>query len=250
MVKKLLAADYAQLEVRIAAFMSGDPALTEVCTNDPSTPEGDVHARTMRDVFAIPFEKHKEFPAIRVQAKSYLFGKLYGVGPSGAIQLIEKNARERPDLGIHIPTMPEARRDMNKLANVYSHYSKKWVPWTIEKARLDGYGEDALGGRRYDPDLLSADIDKRLHAERAIVNMAIQGTAAKVMLMAMIGVAKLDYVTLLLQVHDEIVCEIDEKDIDRARQDVVECMSLGQPFMPIPLIVDVGIGDNWRDIHK
>ncbi len=251
LMKAGLAADYAQLEIRIAAFLSRDPILLEVVNAPPNTPEGDLHAQTMMEIFGIPYDEQREYPGIRTQAKVYNFTGFYGGGAERVQGDIEKMALEQPELEIIIPTLEEVRKGQAKLQRKLSRYYKEFIPTSISRIRERGnITLTAFGRPRFLPDLSSRNEKEREAAEREAISHMVQGTAADLMRQAMLKVAQIPYGKQLLQVHDEIVCSIDKgREVWYAKK-VEEAMLLGQPLQGVPLVVDVSLGGTWFDCHK
>src|SRR3990167_5938264 len=117
----LVAADYSQLEVRIAGFVSRDPILMSIA-NSTTWPSNDLHAQTMQRVFGIAFEEQGRYPHIRVSAKTQFFGALYGAGPDTLVLQIEKAALSNPKMNIPVPTKQEAMRSLRQIHEVYEKF--------------------------------------------------------------------------------------------------------------------------------
>jgi DNA polymerase-1 len=229
-----LAADYSQVELRILAHVSQDPALLDAFARGQ-----DVHARTAAAVYDIPIEKvSKEQRNI---AKTVNFGLIYGQSAYGLSQ----------QTGLDFD---EAERF---IATYFERYPgvRKWLDATRALAYAQGYVETLLGRRRYFPELQStrrAYAGRRAAAERQAINAPIQGTAADILKIAMIRLAReLEtrnlQARMVLQVHDEVVLEVPKKELDEAVQLVCQVMENAYP-LSVPLKVDVEVGENWLDM--
>jgi len=229
---KLVSADYSQIELRIMAHLSGDEGLRHAFAHGH-----DVHRATAAEVFGLPLEKVSEDE--RRTAKTINFGLIYGMSSFGLAQ----------NLGIE-RTTAQAYID-----SYFSRYPgvKRYMDATREQARSAGYVETLFGRRLWLPEMRSGSPGRRQAAERAAINAPMQGTAADLIKLAMVSVQ--DWLQhdglrarLVMQVHDELVLEVPGEELDavkegvRARmQDVTE--------LDVPLIVDVGVGDNWDQAH-
>jgi len=229
---KLVSADYSQIELRIMAHLSGDEGLRHAFAHGH-----DVHRATAAEVFGLPLEKVSEDE--RRTAKTINFGLIYGMSSFGLAQ----------NLGIE-RTTAQAYID-----SYFSRYPgvKRYMDATREQARKAGYVETLFGRRLWLPEMKSGSPGRRQAAERAAINAPMQGTAADLIKLAMVSVqdwlhADRLRARLVMQVHDELVLEVPAEELDtvsdgvRARmQDVAE--------LEVPLIVDVGVGDNWDEAH-
>jgi DNA polymerase-1 len=225
---KMVVADYSQIELRLLAHFSGDPLLTESFQRGE-----DIHTRTACEVFGTtPAQVTAE---MRRNAKAVNFGIVYGQTPFGlSVQL-------------GIPR-PEAE---HYIRNYFERYRgvRKYIDETIAEVRRTGIARTMFGRERPIPDMQNRNPAARGFAERTAVNTPLQGTAADLIKMAMIRVDRelKDLKTrMLLQVHDELVLESPPDEaaqaaalVKRAMEDVVE--------LKVPLVVETGIGDNWRD---
>lgn len=226
----LLTADYSQVELRILAHISKDPGLIEAFNEN-----ADIHTRTAAEVFDIPPEKvDKE---LRRRAKAINFGIAYGLSPYGLSK----------DLGI---PRKEAEEYILKYFTRYRGV-KEYIDSTIQLAKKQGYVTTLEKRRRYLPDINSRNYHRRSFAERMAINTPIQGTAADIMKIAMNKVyqalKKGGYRSrLLLQVHDELVLEVYKDELDQIIQ-LVRSEMEGAYKLSVPLIVDIEIGQNWRD---
>jgi len=228
----LVGLDYSQIELRIMAHLSGDPRMTKAFIDDQ-----DVHVATAAEVMGI--EPAKVTDEQRSRAKAINFGIIYGMGAFGLGMRLGINQKEAADF-IH--------RYFERYAQV-----KAYIDASLAEARKRGYVVTLLGRRRYVPELASRNRMISGQAERIAVNAPIQGTAADLMKVAMINVARrlakerLD-APMILQVHDELVLEPVEKDAERTAMAVREEMEGVYP-MKVPLKVDVAMGPNWAEMN-
>lgn len=229
---KLVAADYSQIELRIMAHLSGDQGLVSAFAEDR-----DVHRATAAEVFG---EKEEDVTDNqRRSAKAINFGLIYGMSAFGLAK----------QLGI---ARGEAQDYVNKYFERYPGV-REYMDNTREQAKEQGYVETLYGRRLYLPDIRSSNGQRRQHAERTAINAPMQGTAADIIKRAMIRVhewlpASGYDAKLLMQVHDELILEVRE---DQAETFAVELKTQMQcaATLDVPLIVDVGIGDNWEQAH-
>ncbi|GAB7022412.1 DNA polymerase I [Salidesulfovibrio brasiliensis] len=228
----LAAADYSQIELRVLAHFSADPALVDAFNND-----ADIHTTTA----ALLSEKTNDdvTPEERRNAKTVNFGLIYGMGP-------QKLARE---LGI---TMNEAKefieRYFEKLATLKGFYES-----IIHDAEEHGFVTTLAGRRRLLPELHSRNNQVISQARRQAVNTVIQGSAADIIKMAMIKAHQDETLRdldaqLILQVHDELVLEVPEKNARKAGERIQQLMQ-NTADLNVPLKVDLGIGVNWAEAH-
>jgi DNA polymerase-1 len=229
---RIISADYSQIELRIMAHLSGDKGLCHAFAHGH-----DVHQATAADVFGVPPEKVSKDE--RRTAKVINFGLIYGMSAFGLAQ----------NLGIERAT---AQAYIESYFNRYPGV-KKFMDETREKARVLGYVETVFGRRLRLPEIQSGSPARRQGAERAAINAPMQGTAADLIKLAMISVQQyLDsshlQTKLIMQVHDELVLEVPEKELDGVREKVRELMQ-GVARLDVPLVVDVGVGANWDQAH-
>jgi DNA polymerase-1 len=228
----LLSADYSQIELRLLAHLSQDPVLIE------SFQKGqDVHARTAAELFGASLNTVSA--AQRRQAKTINFGIIYGMG---ALRLGRS-------LGIPLKTAQEY------IEQYFKRYAgiKAYMDSVLLEARKCGYVTTLLGRRRYVPDLQSKNAQLAAAAERMAVNTPIQGTAADLIKMAMVEIDKRlakekAPARMLLQVHDELLFEVQEKKLNKVKTLVRECMESVMELR-VPLQVDLGVGANWAEAH-
>jgi len=229
---KILAADYSQIELRIMAHLSGDEGLLRAFAAGE-----DIHRATAAEVFGVPLEAvtHEQ----RRSAKAINFGLIYGMSAFGLARQLgipRQAAQEYVDL--YFQRYPGVKAFMDR---------------TRESARERGYVETVFGRRLYLPEINHRNGQRRQYAERTAINAPMQGTAADIIKKAMIethrwiGETALD-VTLIMQVHDELVFEVHEEQVEAARVDIERCMSRVAE-LKVPLVVDTGVGDNWDEAH-
>ncbi len=224
-----VSADYSQFELRLAAVMSGDKAMVEAFNKDQ-----DIHTLTAAAVAGIdPSEVTKE---MRYKAKAVNFGILYGQGPHGLA------------IGTGM-TFGEAKDFIARYFEVWPEL-KKYMDSLRDKAHNDGYVETLLGRRRPTPDVKSSNFIVRSAAERAAINMPIQGTEADLMKLAMLEVDKKlgDSGKQLLQIHDSILVEAHTKDAEKVSKILKDTMENVYPKLGVKLKVDVSTGKNWGEV--
>ena len=228
----LVGADYSQIELRLLAHYSQDPLLLEAYRTG-----ADIHALTASEVFGVP-------PMLvdaehRRRAKAVNFGIVYGLSPFGLSQ----------QLGIE---QKEAKRFIEAYFARYAGV-RTFIDRTLEQARQDGFVRNLFGRKRPIPDLLSKNPNLRGFAERTTVNTPLQGTAADLIKIAMIHLdhelrSRKMQSRLLLQVHDELVLEAPEAEVEQTKALLQECMENAHPIS-VPLVVEVSVGKNWRDME-
>ena len=229
----LLAADYSQIELRLLAHYSKDPLLVEAYRRGD-----DVHTLTASQVFGVP--PLMVTPDHRRMAKVVNFGIVYGLSPFGLAQRLDI---EKSDAKRFIDAYFE------KCAGV-----RRFIDKTLDEARRDGRVKTLFGRVRPIPDINSKNANARGFAERTAVNTPLQGTAADLIKIAMIRIDALlrerkMKSRMTLQVHDELVFEVPEAEVDAMRTLVREQMENVHPPLSVPLQVDLGIGRNWRDLE-
>jgi len=243
--RKLVSADYSQIELRIIAMVSGDEKMKEIFNKGL-----DIHAATAAEVNQVPLEKVTA--QMRRSAKALNFGVIYGMGVFGFAQ--------------------SAGIERDKAKEFIENYMKKFsgVAAYIEKSKEDarkiGYAETIWGRRRYLPGLNSSNGIIRSGAERMAINMPIQGAAADVIKIAMLKIDKWideynaknnNAVQLLLQVHDELVFSIKEENISEVAREIKRIMENSHLELdgkkidfPVPIVVDIKAGDNWEEMEN
>ncbi|HXZ31305.1 MAG TPA: DNA polymerase I [Terriglobales bacterium] len=229
----LLAADYSQIELRLLAHFSKDPLLVEAYRRGD-----DIHTLTASQVFGVP--PLMVTPDHRRQAKVVNFGIVYGLSPFGLSQ----------NLGIETG---EAKKFIDAYFEKYRGV-RKFIDATLEDARREQKVRTLFGRVRPIPDINSKNANLRGFAERTVVNTPLQGTAADLIKLAMIRIDE-ELQTrglksqMTLQVHDELVFEVPESEIDALRSLVREKMEQAHP-LAVPLLVEIGVGPNWRDLDE
>lgn len=225
-----LAADYSQIELRLLAHLSGDPTLIEAFRSGE-----DIHKYAAAQVMGVPVDQVT--PEERYKAKAVNFGILYGQGGYGLSK----------QLGI----MPkEANHFIELYFQRYSHV-KEFLEHCKDLARAHGKAVTQMGRERTIPEILSKNAMIRQAAERLAINTPIQGTAADLIKLAMLKVEseiskkKLNS-QMILQIHDELVFEAPDEELETLEKLVRECMQ-GCMELKVPLVVDVSIGKNWKE---
>ena len=229
---KIVSADYSQIELRIMAHLSGDKSLVEAFSRGE-----DVHRHTASEVFDTPREEVTSEQ--RRYAKVINFGLIYGMSAFGLAQnlAIERAA---------------AASYMDKYFARYPGVAQ-YMERTRNEAREQGYVETAFGRRLWLPDIRSSNMARRQGAERQAINAPMQGTAADLIKMAMIAVQawiereKLA-AKLIMQVHDELVLEVPDAELERVKGGVEKLMT-GVATLDVPLVVEAGVGVNWEKAH-
>jgi DNA polymerase-1 len=227
---KLIVADYSQIELRLLAQMSRDPVLVTAFRNGE-----DIHTRTAAEVFGVP--PLMVTAEMRRNAKAVNFGIVYGQTPFGLAATL---GIERKEAEEYIKTYFELHSGV-----------RKFIQETIAEVRKNGYAVTQFGRKRPIPDMHSRNPNARSFAERTAVNTPLQGTAADLIKLAMIRIDErlrrenLE-TKMLLQVHDELLFESPPGEAEPVAQMVKHEMERVSK-LDVPLIVDVGIGDNWRD---
>jgi len=225
---KMIIADYSQIELRLLAHMSRDPVLVEAFRNGE-----DIHTRTAAEVFGIP--PLMITPEQRRNAKAVNFGIVYGQTPFGLAATL---GIERKEAELYI------RAYFERYAGV-----RRFIDTTIAEVRRSGVALNMFGRKRPIPDMQSKNANARNFAERTAVNTPLQGTAADLIKLAMIRIhehLRGMQTKMLLQVHDELVFEAPPEEVEAVRTMVKSEMESVER-LDVPLVVDVGVGDNWRD---
>ena len=230
--KKIFAADYSQIELRIMAHLSGDHNLLKAFKN-----KIDIHSFTASEIFGVDINKVSSED--RRSAKAINFGLIYGMSSFGLSK----------QLGISIP---EAKDYMD----IYFNRYPKIKSYMLEKknfAKQHGYVETHFGRKLYLPEINSKQAQRRSYAERTAINAPVQGTAADIIKIAMIEidkwlVEKKSKTKMIMQVHDELVFEISENDIDSEVEKIVNLMQ-NCITLDLPLEVNFGIEDDWGNAH-
>jgi DNA polymerase-1 len=229
---RIVSADYSQIELRIMAHISGDAGLLEAFGKGE-----DIHRATASEVFAVPLSE------VTSQQRSYIkvinFGLMYGMSAFGVAS----------NLGIE--------RDAAKLI-IDRYFTRfpgvaKYMESTRTLAKRQGYVETVFGRRLWLPEINSPNGPRRAGAERAAINAPMQGTAADLIKLAMIAVSKWINTEqlgtrLVMQVHDELVFEVPDDEIDLVKLRVPELMSRVADLR-VPLLTEVGVGKSWDEAH-
>jgi DNA polymerase I len=226
----LLTADYSQIELRLLAHLSGDPAFVEAFERG-----GDIHRQTAAVIFGVA--ESDVTPEMRARAKTINFGTIYGQGPFALSR----------QLGI---TQDEAKAFIQQYFERFAGV-RRWLDAIVEEARQRGYVETLFGRRRYITELKDKNFNIRAFGERTATNSPLQGSAADLIKIAMIRIhaalpAAGIKARMLLQVHDELVFEVPEGERAAAAALVKREME-GVTRLRVPLVVSIGAGKNWVD---
>jgi len=229
---QIMAADYSQIELRIMAHLSVDEGLVKAFAEGE-----DVHRATAAEVFGV--ERDQVTTDQRRSAKAINFGLIYGMSAFGLAKQLS--------IG---------RNDAQSYINLYfERYPgvKDFMETTRERARETGYVETVFGRRLYVPDIKSSNGQRRQYAERTAINAPMQGTAADIIKMAMLRTDEWlqsvnNDVRMIMQVHDELVFEVPSTEVEKAKDEIQQCM-VGAAELNVPLVVDIGVGNNWDEAH-
>ncbi len=232
--RKLLSADYSQIELRIAAELSGDETMKAAFQNGE-----DIHRATARVIFSTDDVSKEQ----RRKAKEVNFGVLYGIQPFGLAQRLDIPQSEAKSL---------IEQYKQKYPKIFQYTER-----VLESARTLGYVETLTGRRRYFPDIHSKNFSIRNAAERAAINTPIQGTAADMIKRAMIQIdRKLTERQLrsrmILQVHDELLFDMlpeEEQELSHIVKTEMISGARAVGIKEVPIVVDIGIGENWLSAH-
>lgn len=229
---KLLAADYSQIELRIMAHLSDDEGLLTAFREGK-----DVHSATAAEIFDIPLDEVESNQ--RRSAKAINFGLIYGMSAFGlAKQLGIARGAAQEYVDLYFERYPGVKDFMDRMR---------------AEAHDRGFVETLFGRRLHLPDINNRNAQRRQYAERAAINAPMQGTAADIIKRAMICCYQwlqetpLD-VKMIMQVHDELVFEVKEEHLEKARQEIEKCMTQAAE-LKVPLVVDSGTGNNWDEAH-
>lgn len=227
----LLSADYSQIELRLLAHFSGDESLTDAFING-----SDIHNRTASEIFGV--SEDLVTPDMRRLSKNINFGIIYGISAFGLAK----------QLGTSVSIAK------SYIDEYFKRYGKvrEYIDQSVALAQSRGYAETILGRRRYIPELLSGDRNRRGFGERAAMNTPIQGSAADIINIAMIRIHdKLQSglkSRMILQVHDELLFEVIENETQELTQMVKSEME-GAYDLSVPIKVEIGKGSNWAEAH-
>ena len=227
----LLAGDYSQIDLRVLAHLSQDEVLLSAFGRDE-----DIHAATAARLFGVSPSQVR--PDMRRLAKTVNFGVIYGMSQYGLEQATELSRKEAEQF----------------IASYFDKHLgvKEYLESTKQQARQQGYVQTLLGRRRYIPEINSSNRTLREAAERMAINMPVQGTSADIIKVAMVKLAwemaRLEVRSkLLLQVHDELIFEVPDKELEVMRELVPRLMSTALK-LSVPLKVDIKIGNNWGEM--
>ncbi|HET6515595.1 MAG TPA: DNA polymerase I [Thermodesulfovibrionales bacterium] len=229
----LVSADYSQIELRLLAHMSGDRGLIDAFLSGV-----DVHTRTASEIFGVTMDSVTS--DMRRVAKTVNFGIVYGISPFGlseALDITPENAKR------YITGYFEKHPGV-----------KSYIEQSLHNARQKGYVATLVGRKRAVPEMKSSNANTRAQGERLAINSPLQGTAADIIKIAMIRISKtlreeMLKTRLILQVHDELVFETPEGEIEWAREMIREGME-GAADLTVPLKVDIGHGKNWVECKE
>lgn len=230
--KVLVAADYSQIELRIMAHLSADTGLLDAFQRGD-----DIHSATAAEIFnTMPLSVTLEQ---RRRAKAINFGLIYGMSAFGLAKQLDVGRHEAQEyIDLYFSRYPGVLAYMDRMR---------------ESAKADGYVETIFGRRLYLPEINARNAQRRQYAERAAINAPMQGSAADIIKLAMIKTSAwlaqdaID-VTMMMQVHDELVFEVAENQLIAARDGIRHCMSSAAE-LSVPLVVDIGDGKNWDEAH-
>lgn len=228
---KILAADYSQVELRIMAHLSDDPGLLRAFAQGV-----DIHQATAAEVYGIELNQVSDLQ--RRNAKAINFGLMYGMSSFGLSQQLNIS-----------------REEAQHFIDLYFHRYPQVLEY-MEKARVlgaqNGFVKTLFGRRVQLPDIKSSNQFRRLAAERQAINAPLQGTAADIIKLAMICIS--DWLSknscghMIMQVHDELVFEVLDTEVEHLCTEVRRCME-NVAKLKVPLVVDIGVGDNWDEAH-
>jgi len=226
---KFVVADYSQIELRLLAHLSGDPAFVAAFRSG-----GDIHRQTASGIFGVPLEAVTAEQ--RSRAKTINFATIYGQGAHSLSR----------QLGI---SREEAKRFIDEYFQRFAGV-RQYLDGAVASAREKGYAETIFGRRRYIPELKDKNFNIRSFGERTATNSPIQGSAADLIKIAMVRIAEAlrrgGQARLVLQVHDELVVEAPPGETEAVSALLKQEME-GAARLSVPLVADVGVGDNWLD---
>ncbi len=227
----IVAADYSQIELRIMAHLSGDQGLINAFSQGK-----DIHRSTAAEIFGVSLDEVTSEQ--RRNAKAINFGLIYGMSAFGLSR----------QLGI---SRPDAQKYMDLYFQRYPGV-QQFMTDICEKAKAQGYVETLFGRRLYLPDINSSNAMRRKGAERVAINAPMQGTAADIIKRAMIKIDEVirhnPDIEMIMQVHDELVFEVRSEKIEFFREQIKQHMEAAAELV-VPLIVEVGVGQNWDEAH-
>ena len=229
----IMSADYSQIELRLIAEISGDEAMLDAFQKGL-----DIHTATAAGVYGVPLDQVTNDQ--RRAAKTVNFSIIYGAGASNLSQQLGIKRAEAKEL----------------IENYFRQYSglRGYMTSIVEFARANGFVETMLGRRRYLRDINSGNGMMRSMSERVAVNTPIQGSAADLIKVAMINIR--DAMRqggfksqMILQVHDELVFDVRKDELDRLKPLVMDKMTNALPNLKVPILVEIGVGENWLEAH-
>ena len=229
---QVLAADYSQIELRIMAHLSQDERLCEAFAHGE-----DIHRATAAEVFSLALDDVESEQ--RRAAKAINFGLIYGMSAFGlAKQLGTTRTEAQQYVSLYFERYPGVKKYMDSIR---------------EQAREQGYVETLFGRRLYLPDINNKNVQRRQYAERTAINAPMQGTAADIIKRAMIKIdawlqSEKPECKMIMQVHDELVFEVNENVIDQTKTNVIQHMEAAAE-LSVPLVVDAALGSNWDEAH-
>jgi DNA polymerase-1 len=230
----LISADYSQIELRVVAAMSGDEAMCEAFRKHK-----DIHTATAAKVYGI--DESEVTKEQRYKAKSVNFGIIYGQGAFGLAENLSISRTEAKEI----------------IDNYKKEFSgiQKYMDETINFAREHGFVQTLMGRKRWLRDINSQNFTVRAFAERNAINSPIQGSAADMIKLAMISIQKKLNASnlkskMVLQVHDELVFDVLKEEVDDMKELILSCMQSAM-VLPnnVPIVAEVGIGENWLVAH-
>lgn len=230
--KLLISADYSQIELRILTHLSRDPALIDAFSSSI-----DVHSKTASDIFGVSIEAVT--PEMRRTAKVVNFGVIYGMSSFGLSETLSISRAE-------------AQKYIDRYFDKHSGV-KKYIEKVLDAAVKNGYACTISGRCRPIPELKSSNSNLRLLGERLSINTPVQGTAADLIKIAMINLYQKFHenhlkTKMILQVHDEILFESPEEELELAK-DIIRSEMENVIKLAVPLVVDIGFGQNWAQAH-
>lgn len=230
----IISADYSQIELRIVAAMSGDPAMS-----DAFREEKDIHTATAAKVFNV--EEEDVTKEMRYKAKSVNFGIIYGQGAFGLSQNLDISRTE-------------AKEIIDNYKKQFSHI-EKYMEEMKQFCKVNGYVQTLMGRKRWLKDINSSNFTVRGYAERNAINSPIQGTAADMIKLAMIHIHK-EFQKhkfkskMIMQVHDELVFDAHKSEVEIIKPIIIEGMKNALPLPNnVPVEAEIGVGENWLEAH-
>jgi DNA polymerase-1 len=229
---KIVAADYSQIELRIMAHLSADAGLLKGFSEGQ-----DVHRATAAEVFGVAPDQVTT--DLRRSAKAINFGLIYGMSSFGLAQQLGLSRNQAQSyIDLYFARYPGVKNYMDSIR---------------DQAREQGYVETLFGRRLYLPEIKSRNAARRQYAERTAINAPMQGTAADIIKRAMISADQWLFqekpdARMIMQVHDELVFEAAENQVDQCT-DIIRTIMSSAADLNVPLIVDIGVGSNWDEAH-